>query len=169
METKVCRERTTKVKLIKFYTLWPFPLGHFSLSHPGWSWWEQTVHGRPWTADWFLAGNHKPQHQSACVCRHHFFKLQVSYFMPACSSLCCSCRPSTAWWKSNTAEEVEGTHTHTLSHTSEKSGLHMLTFCLPTLKSRAGLRGPYRYVLCLRWSASSPSLWGLGTQMYFRR
>lgn len=59
-----------------------------------------------------------------CVCEYlndHFSKHQVSYFLPACSCLCCSWTPSTAWWKSNTAEE--GERGHTLSHTSEKGGL----------------------------------------------
>lgn len=58
---------------------------------------------------------------SVFVCAAAIFKQQFPYFLPACSCLCCSWTPSTAWWKSNTVEE--GERGHTLSHTSEKVGL----------------------------------------------
>lgn len=107
------------------------------------------------------------------VCFNHFSEQQVSYFLPACSCLCCSWTPSTAWWKSNTAEE--GERGHTLSHTSEKAGLmhsrthtslYAHTQAFTQIKSRQRPERTYLYVLCLRWSTFSPSPLGLNTQRY---
>lgn len=101
-----------------------------------------------------------------------FLTQHVSYFLPACSCLCCSCTPSTAWWKSNTAEEGEREHTH--SHTSEKAGLthprtHAFLQAFTQIETEYRPERTYLYVLCLRWSAFSPSLLSLNTQRYALR
>lgn len=119
---------------------------------------------------WVQAANRKPQ-ICVSVCEAAIFKQQVSYFLPACSCLCCSWTPSTAWWKSNTAEE--GEREHTLSRTSESRAhtfarsAHMHSY-LDLKKKKVSLWVPgmtYQYVLCLRWSTFSPSLLNLHTHI----